>query len=373
MIAARCRRWCRAKTVAIALLLSVTPAIVSAQGVTPEQSPPEHEEAHEPSPLNSLSVRAFGSIQWGATDKPDTPNSFTLGQLDFFVTSNLSERVSVLAEIVLESSLSTLVETDLERLQLTYRFNDHLVFSAGRYHTGIGFYNAAFHHGGFFETPIARPRIFAFEDEGGVLPIHELGVTVSGLVPKTGSALHYLAELGNGRPWELSARDAPVPEADRDQNGSKATNFGLSFRPDRWRGFEGGASYYLDTVTSPAEQRIKHQIGAAYATYRTPSTEVMAEWLTLAESSAGAAARSSGGYLQISRAWGKWRPFYRYDELTIDPQTLLFRGTESSSTHIVGVRMDPSEWVGLKAQYDRATQGKLRGINAFQAQVVFVF
>ena len=41
--------------------------------------------------------------------------------------------------------------------------------------------------------------MFAFEDEGGVLPVHEVGVNVHGTVPGTGSAFHYLAEIGNGR------------------------------------------------------------------------------------------------------------------------------------------------------------------------------
>ncbi len=131
----RSRRSQRARAVATILVvlavLAWTPSL-SAQTLVPEEPA---QEPSEPNPLNSLVVRAFGSMLWGATDRPDTPNSFTLGQLDFFVTSNLSERVSVLAEIVLEGGINTRVETDLERLQLTYRFNDYFNISAGRYHT----------------------------------------------------------------------------------------------------------------------------------------------------------------------------------------------------------------------------------------------
>ncbi len=240
--------------------------------------------------LNNLVLRAFGSVNWGATDQPDQPNSFTLGQLDLFMTSTLNERVSVLAEIVLEGSINTRVVTDLERLQLTYRFNDHLNISAGRYHTGIGYYNTAFHHGAFFETPIGRPRVFAFEDEGGILPVHEVGVTVHGLVPKTGSSLHYLAEIGNGRRWDVppSGADADeVEEPNRDKNGAKATNVGLSYRPERWRGFDVGGSFYRDTIADASDQSVQHRIGAVFATYRTASTEILAEWLWLSHTSAG--------------------------------------------------------------------------------------
>jgi hypothetical protein len=34
---------------------------------------------------------------------------------------------------------------DLERVLLKYNFNDHLRMSFGHYHTGIGYYNTAFH------------------------------------------------------------------------------------------------------------------------------------------------------------------------------------------------------------------------------------
>ena len=118
------------------------------------------------------------------------------------MTAAINDRVSVLAEVVLEASgANTQVVTDLERLQLTFRVADYLQLSAGRYHTGIGFYNTAFHHGSYFETPIGRPRVFDFEDEGGVLPVHDVGISARGTVPHTGSALHYLAEIGNGRSW----------------------------------------------------------------------------------------------------------------------------------------------------------------------------
>src|SRR3954453_13808897 len=116
------------------------------------------------------------------------------------------------------SGANTRVVTDLERLQLTYRLNDHLNISAGRYHTGIGYYNSAFHHGSYFEVPIGRPRIFTFEDEGGGLSFHGLGLRARGRVPKTGSALRYVVEVGNGRRWtELDAEEG------RDQNQAKST------------------------------------------------------------------------------------------------------------------------------------------------------
>jgi hypothetical protein len=290
-----------------------------------------------------------------------------------FATSNLHERVSVLAEVVLEaSSGNTRVVTDLERLQITFRFSDSLNLSAGRYHTGIGYYNAAFHHGAYFEIPIGRPRVFDFEDEGGVLPVHEVGVTARGIVPKTGATLRYVAEVGNGRSVEPAAADGV--EERHDPNGAKSTNLGLSFRPAGSGGLELGTSYYRDTVPRSGSSDVDVRIGTAYAVYRTPAVELMAEWLHLQHRPSGAPPfENNAGYLQASRAWGKWRPYYRYDRLSIDTATPLIGSAGSYRSNIVGLRFDPVQWVGLKTQYEHTDEPSQRGIDAIRAQLVFVF
>jgi len=277
----------------------------------------------------------------------------------------------VLAEVVLEASAATTeVTTDLERLQLTYRLNDHLNISAGRYHTGIGYYNAAFHHGSYFETTIGRPRIFAFEDLGGVLPIHEVGVSVRGVVPRTGSAVRYVAELGNGRRWE-DVED----EKGLDQNKAKSTNLGLSLRPERWHGAEIGASFYRDDIPGAGGLVVKNQIVDGYGVYRTPVAELMGEWLRLSYRPEGGGPRydNHGGYLQASRAFGKIRPYYRYDRLDITPGTPFIGTFPSTETHELGARFDPAAWVGLKAQYERLHTSDRGAANGVHVQLVFVF
>jgi len=331
-------------------------------------------EHQDPAPGNrpEVVVHAFGSVDWMASGEPDAPNSFALGQVALFATSAINDRVSVLAEVVLEASASTTeVTTDLERLQLTYRLNDHLNLSAGRYHTGIGYYNAAFHHGSYFETTIGRPRIYAFEDEGGVLPIHEVGLSARGIVPKTGAALRYVAEVGNGRRWTN-----PDDSEGLDQNQSKSTNLGLSLRPERWRGAEVGGSFYRDDTPAAPSVVVKNQIIAAYGVYRTPAVEVMAEWLRLSfrpEHATGVRYDNHGGYVQASRAFGTVRPYYRYDRLDIDPGSPFIGTFASSATHVLGVRLDPAPWVGLKAQYERRHLSDRGDANAAHVQLVFVF
>jgi len=244
--------------------------------------------------------------------------------------------------------------------------------TGGRYHSAIGYYNTAFHHGAFFETTTGRPRIFEFEDEGGVLPVHEVGLSAGGSVPGT-SSLYYTAEVSNGRFWGTATDD--VNEETPDTNDSKSTNVALAFKPERWRGLELGTSFYRDQIpVEPDPSPITHRIASAYAVYRTPSVEVLAEWLQLTHITPdGARFTNRGGYVQLSKAWRRVRPYYRYDRLVVDPATPLIGFAGSYDANIVGVRWDPGPWVGLKAQYERTNETHQRGIDTFRTQFVFVF
>jgi len=348
--------------IAVALIVGLSSAVEA------QTAEPQHDEPL-PGSRPEVVAHAFGSVDFLASHPVETPSSFALGQLSLFVTSALNDRFSVLAELVVEASAGdTRVLTNVERLQLTYRLNDHLALSAGRYHTGIGYYNAAFHHGSYFETVIGRPRIFAFEHDGGVLPDHEVGLSARGTVPKTGSMLRYVAEVGNGRRW-VETNDG----VELDQNQAKSTNVGLALRPDSWRGLEVGGSFYRDDIPTSPDHAIGQRIAAAFGVYRTPSTEVMAEWLQLSyRQENGARYQSRGGYVQASRAFGKLRPYYRYDRLDIPANTPFIGSFGSSEFNIFGVRLDPADWVGLKTQYERRHENGGR-FNVAHVQLVFVF
>jgi hypothetical protein len=202
-----------------------------------------------------------------------------------------------------------------------------------------------------------------------VLPVHEIGVTARGTVPKTGSALHYLAEIGNGRTWATGES-----AEGRDQNGAKSSNVGLSLRPERWGGVEIGTSYYRDSIAASPSSNVDHRIAAVYAVYRKPAVEVMAEWLNLAHRTPeGILSRNNAGYAQVSKAWGKVRPYYRYDRLAVSATTPFIGDRGAYQANIVGLRLDPAVWIGLKAQYERTDEAGIRGINAVRTQLVFVF
>jgi hypothetical protein len=193
----------------------------TAQAPAPAPAPPPNvPESGQSQSENSMSermdigrtllrIRGFGDVSLhGDTGKGDT-TSFTLGQLNLFVTSDISDKFKFLSEIVFEGGpdniygvtrgTANFITIDVERYFLQYSYNDYLNLAAGRFHTGIGYYNTAYHHSTWFQTTTDRPFLFNFEDRGGVLPVHMVGVSASGLIPSGRLGLHYVAEVGNNR------------------------------------------------------------------------------------------------------------------------------------------------------------------------------
>src|SRR5205807_2958732 len=100
---------------------------------------------------------------------------------------------------VVEAGPGNAVGVDVERMLLEYSHSDYFNLAVGRYHTAIGYYNTAYHHSTWFQTTTGRPFLFEFEDKGGPLPIHNVGVSLSGRIPSGTVGLHYVVEVGNGR------------------------------------------------------------------------------------------------------------------------------------------------------------------------------
>src|SRR5579872_1478439 len=196
--------------------------------------------------LPGMQFRGFSDIRYVAGDRKDLANTFSLGQFNLFITSKLSDKFSVLAEMVVEADPTNGMGIDLERLFFQYNANDYFSVLAGRYHTAIGFYNTAYHHATWLQTTVDRPFLFAFEDGGGVLPIHNVGLSSTGVIPSGGLGLQSVAELGNGR-RSRSPLDEAVQNV-QDENNGKAVNFALYARPASIRGFQAGVSVYRDSL-----------------------------------------------------------------------------------------------------------------------------
>ena len=119
---------------------------------------------------SSFELHGFGDVQYYQflnSDDADENGAFFLGQLDLYVAESIGPRLDVLTEVAIESPDGAEFVIDLERIQIGYLFSDALKVSAGRFHTPLGYWNTAYHHGAFLHTTIERPLFVRFEDDGG--------------------------------------------------------------------------------------------------------------------------------------------------------------------------------------------------------------
>ena len=319
-----------------------------------------------------LRLNGFADIRYQATDTTGSRKGFALGQLDLFMRSLLSDRLGVLSEIVIHPGSRNQFRIVLERVLLTYSASDHLHVAAGRFHTAIGYYNATYHHGTWFQTTTGRPLIAAFEGDGGVLPIHTLGVSLNGTIVDAPVGIRYVVEAGNGRASQASSPVPPQPALG--ENNTPAFNVGLRVRLERLRGLEVGASFYGDRVTPDTLPPLREGIGAAYLAFHSNTVEILVEAVAMRHHTAGGATtRVDGGYVQASRGFGRLRPYARYDILDASRSDPLFGYVGRRSGPILGVRYEADEFAALKAQFTRLRQSPGRVSNLFEAQAAFTF
>ncbi len=284
------------------------------QGVT--QASAATHDAHQDLPTGAprLQIQGFADVNYRATDEKATTNAFSLGQLDLFITSRLSEKFSVLSELILEAGQDNAFTFEIHRLLLKYSMNDYFNLSAGRYHTAIGYYNTAYHHGSFFQTTANRPFLFSFESRGGILPLHNVGLSITGRIPSAPLGLRYVAEIGNGRAARPGAR--PVQSA-VDENNGKSFNLAVFSRPSQVPGLQTGFSVYHDRLTPPGVPNVSQTIMAGHVVYQNARTELLNEAIVFRHASAGRIFYIPGFYTQFSRRFENVRPFFRYQDLPL--------------------------------------------------------
>lgn len=322
------------------------------------------------SETESLRLRIFSDAS-ARTASEDGTGTFSVGGIDFFATSRPSPRVTLLAEVLFEPGADNAFVIDAERLMAEYRLAEQLTLGGGRFHTSIGYYNTAFHHGTYFETAIGRPAVFSFEDDAGPLPIHGVGAWIRGLFSTPRLGVRYVVEMSNGRPAD---RDVEHIQNVQDEDRHKAVNVAVAVLPQAVAGLEAGVSYYRDQPQLGGVQA-SEAILAGYVAYRTLGTEILVEGLRLrhAGNSVPTATNSRGFYAQVSHAVGRVRPFARYDRVRFSPADRFYAAYPDVNTPSVGVRFDPTEAFAVKVQLDRQLEpdASRRTVAAVQAAFQF--
>jgi len=363
---------------------SAPAAAAVAVAAAPEPPPPvEMPTVNEVAPR--LKMIVFGDV--GGQGYTHIPDTFLFGSLDLFMRARLSDKVSVLGEVLFTAENDNSISPDVERLLLTYRQNDYFTASIGRMHSWIGYYNTAFNKGEFLETTTDRPFIFAFDDQGGVLPMQEVGLNMTGKIPSGKLGLNWVVEAGNGRAWGDPNTVEPA-QNNQDANNSKSINGGLFIRPEKFSDLQMGFSVRHDNLTIPGPA-VHETIATAHAVFINSRYEILNEavYVRHDEPANGSVFNTSAFYTQISRAFGSVRPYFRYQFFNapnddpvyfyasqkdfVPPTATSFIGRLNGPS--LGLRYEFTEHSALKLQYDRISLRGFDTVNGLTTQVAFTF
>src|SRR6266550_3960902 len=289
-----------------------------------EQTAVRQMETHYP----SLQIRGFGDVDFSATDQQGATSGFNLGQLDLHMSSPLSRKVSYFGEMTFNAQ-PTGYTVEVERSIIRYDYNDYFKISFGRYHTPIGYWNTAFHHGAWLQTSISRP------DDAG------------------------------------------------DNNDNRAWVANLYSRPVKLYGLQMGVSVYRDKITLantlPNGNNFREWISAAHLVWSKESPEFLAEFANVNHRNilTNFVTNSQAFYAQVGYRL-PWlertlKPYYRFEHTHTSLSEQVFTNQDLVGS-IIGLRYDITNYAAFKGEYRNSkrlpTDPRVNGVF-FQTDFTF--
>lgn len=312
-------------------------------------------------------IRGFVDVTYRTGSKGTPPPGFGLGQYDLFINSKLTPEFRFVGETVFEYDDAGFV-VDVERVIITYAPRNWLKAGVGKHHTPIGFWNNAYHHGAVIQPTIERPLMFKFEDEGGVLPIHTVGLLLSGsnLTP---AHLTYDFLIGNGI--------GSTPLADNNRSNS----YTVELRSQVTSALEVGVSGYSDragigTVNLAGDtlalNMTQHMFGG-FVAFLGARNEVIAEYQRVMNRSENERARDTDAmFVYAGHRIGRFVPYARYDMLGYqagDPYYVV----NDTKMALVGARYDFGPITTVKLEGRRRDAQDIGVTRDLVAQVAIGF
>ena len=335
------------------------------------QAAVEQMEPHYP----SLQIRGFGDVDFSATDQKGTISGFNLGQLDLHLASSLSRKVTYFGELTFNAQ-PTGYTVEVERSIIRYDYNDFFKLSFGRYHTPIGYWNTAFHHGAWLQTTINRPEMVKIG--GTFIPVHFVGFLAEGNIPSGGAGLSYNFGVGNGRGSIISR-----PGDAGDNNNNRAWVANIYSRPAKLYGLQMGVSLYRDKITLPVAgpngNNFREWISAAHIVWTKESPEFLAEIANVNHRNilTNAVTNNTAFYVQVGYRlpWFEksLKPYYRFEHTHTPLSEQVFTNQDLVGS-VLGLRYDISNYAALKSEYRNSKRlpGDPR-VNGLFLQTDFTF
>ena len=324
--------------------------------------------ATRPGDDHGLALHGFADVGLAGGSKGRKVGG-NVGSLDFYLTPAFGDRVKSLLELNFEVGTEGSVAGDLERLQVGYTVADELTVWLGRFHTPLGYWNTAFHHGAQIQSSILRPMFLDFEDRGGILPAHTVGLWGTGAAKLAGGRLGYDVYAGNAP--TITGADASSPgSAALDPGLNGAAHRSATFGANLNYGFGGAlqgltlgahalTSKVADSLATPNETRLG--VYGGWLSYLEHDWEVLGEWYSFRNrdlSGPSGTHTSQAGYLQVGRTLGSLTPFARYERASFDQSDNYFaqlQGGQSYKRVALGARYEMNPAVALKLEATRTS------------------
>jgi hypothetical protein len=305
-----------------------------------------------------MPLHGFADVGAG-THNPINPDlkGFFVGNLDFYLTPRLSDRGRALFEMNTEVSSEGSVGVDLERAQIGYQLADQATVWLGRFHSPYGYVNTALHHGAWVNNSLRRPGFLQFEDSGGIVPAHTVGLWITG-APRVGSGkLQYDAYVGNSQQiidGVLDMRNAGNAHGHLIVGG----RLGYLFNAGTVEGLTLGVhAFSADIGDNAVPANLTRVLSyGGYAVYDTEQWENIAEvYLFDDEDQSGATGthHSHAGFVQLGyrASWGV--PYVRYELTSLDQADNYFAAQNSGFSYhrsALGLRFDLSADAAVKLE-----------------------
>lgn len=322
-----------------------------------------------------IALHGFSDVGYFHQSRPvvGSKGGFFLGNLDLYLTPSIGDRIKSVFELNFEYGAdSPNLSTDLERIEFGYTLSDNATLWAGRFHTPYGYWNTAFHHGAQMQTAVTRPRFIEFEDSGGILPAHGVGVQLSGNAKAGAGKVGYDAYVANGdrildRTLDINA------VGDNDSDKMVGGNVRYSFGPGALSGLTVGAHALSERVAgfdakSALLSNTRVNVVGGYAVYDENDWEVIAEYYHFRNKDllAGSGVHASNAaFAQVGHLLtGRWTPYLRLERASLDQSDPYFAGLDygrSYTRQVAGLRYDVTPNAALKLELDRLRQNQTDG------------
>ncbi|MBK5270269.1 MAG: hypothetical protein JJE22_04570, partial [Bacteroidia bacterium] len=211
-------------------------------------------------------IRGFVDVM-GAVQKNKL--SFSLGEQDLFITSQLNDRFSFLGESVFKFTPSspTSFSVSIERIVVKYNIAGNHNILIGKHHTPVNYWNDTYHHGRVFFPTIFRPLLF----DASIIPIHTTGISFSG---------HNLGDIKFG--YDLLIGNGIGSSDVLDNDRRKSITAAVHIKPAD--GLRIGLSWYNDVIAKGARGQnnilnwnVKQNLFSGSVAYFGDKFELLAE------------------------------------------------------------------------------------------------